>query len=97
MAAPALPGGHVPTSGLRRLGAAVAGDEEEGRQQRCHSFAVFVSAASFFGIEFVNKQHSTVTLRDSFTGSVPMYEVLEVLEVVEVGVWRDGGKASVTG
>ena len=42
--------------------------------------AALVSAASFFGIEFVNKQHSTVTLRDSFTGSQPKFEVLEVLE-----------------
>jgi len=42
--------------------------------------AALVSAAAHFGIEFVNKQHSTVTLRDTFTGSQPKYEVLEVLE-----------------
>ena len=42
--------------------------------------AALVSAAAFFGIEFVNKQHSTVTLRDSFTQSQLKYEVLEVLE-----------------
>lgn len=42
--------------------------------------AALVSAASYFGVEFVNKQHSTVTLRDTFTGSQPKFEVLEVLE-----------------
>ena len=42
--------------------------------------AALVSAASFFGIEFINKQHSTVTLRDRFTNKQPKYEVLEVLE-----------------
>ena len=42
--------------------------------------AALVSAAAHFGIEFVNKQHSTVTLRDSFSGKQPKFEVLEVLE-----------------
>ena len=42
--------------------------------------SALVSAAAHFGIEFVNKQHSTVTLRDTFTGKQPKFEVLEVLE-----------------
>jgi len=42
--------------------------------------AALVAAANFFGIEFINKQHSTVTLKDSFTGQSPTFEVLDVLE-----------------
>jgi len=42
--------------------------------------AALVDAAAYLGIEFVNKQHQTVTLRDSFESSQPKYEVLEVLE-----------------
>jgi len=42
--------------------------------------AALVSAAAFFGIEFINKQHGTVTLNDKFTGKSPEFEVLDVLE-----------------
>ena len=39
-----------------------------------------VSAATFLGVEFVGRQHSTVTLKDSFSGSQPQFEVLELLD-----------------
>ena len=42
--------------------------------------AALVSAAAFFGIEFIHRQHAMVTLKDSFTGSQPQFEVLEVLD-----------------
>jgi len=42
--------------------------------------AALVSAAAFFGIEFVDKQHGVVTLKDSFTGASPSFEVLDVLD-----------------
>ena len=58
--------------------------EMHGKEKRLSASspdeAALVAAATFFGVEFINKQHSTVTLTDSFTGQSPTFEVLDVLE-----------------